>query len=300
MRKPAADHRLAGIALVLCAVISFAALDTTTKWVSVAMPLLMVLFLRYLVQSVIATLTLLPTRGLALLRTQHPRFHLARGLLLILSSALAFLSLSLMPVGEFTAVVMVTPMLVTLMAARLLREKVQALQWLFVAGGFLGTLLVVRPGGESFSWVLLLPLTLVLVNTAFQLLTSRMAQTEDPLTLQFYTAWIGALVAGLPVFWFWQQPADWHVWAAILFMGVASSLGHLLLIWSFRKAPASALMPFMYAQIAFGMLGGWLVFKHRPDALAVAGMVLIAASGVAAALHGARVSSLLAMESTEH
>ena len=299
MSKAASGHRLAGIALVLCSVISFAALDTTTKWVSASMPLLMVLFLRYLVQSVIATVTLLPTRGLALLCTRHPRFHLARGLLLILSSGLAFLSLSLMPVGEFTAVVMVTPLLVTLMAARLLREKVRPLQWLFVAGGFLGTLLVVRPGGESFSWVLLIPLALVLVNTAFQLLTSRMAQTEDPLTLQFYTAWVGAAVSGLPVFWFWQQPADWHVWAAILFMGVASSLGHLLLIWSFRKAPASSLMPFMYAQIAFGMLGGWLLFNHRPDAFAVGGMLLIAASGVAAALHGARASEL-AMESTEH
>ena len=299
MSQSTADHRLAGIVLVLCAVISFAALDTATKWVSAALPLLMVLFLRYLVQAFIATLTLLPTRGLALLRTQHPRFHLARGLLLILSSGLAFLSLSLLPVGEFTAVVMVTPLLVTLMAARLLREKVRPLQWLFVGGGFLGTLLVVRPGGESFSWVLLLPLTLVLVNTAFQLLTSRMAQTEDPLTLQFYTAWIGALVAGLPVFWFWQPVPDWRLWAAILFLGLASSLGHLLLIWSFRKAPASALMPFMYAQIAFGMLGGWLVFRHRPDAIAVSGMVLIATSGVAAALHGAR-ASMLAMESTEH
>lgn len=299
MRKSASDHRPAGIALVLCAVISFAALDTTTKWVSVSTPLLMTLFLRYLVQSIIATVTLLPKRGLALLRTQHPRFHLARGLLLILSSALAFLSLSLMPVGEFTTVVMVTPLVVTLMAARLLREKVRPSQWLFVAGCFLGTLVVVRPGGESFSWMLLIPLGLVLVNTAFQLLTSRMAQTEDPLTLQFYTAWIGTVVAGLPVYWDWQRIEDWHLWAAILFMGIASSLGHLLLIWSFRKAAASSLMPFMYAQIPFGMLGGWLVFNHRPDAMAVGGMVLIVASGVGAALHGAR-ASVLAIESTEH
>ena len=299
MRAAVSSHRLTGIALLLCSVISFAALDTTTKWVSASMPLLMTLFLRYLVQSLIATVTLLPLRGRALLRTRHPRFHLARGLLLILTSGLAFLGLSLMPVGEFTAVVMVTPLLVTLMAARLLREKVRPLQWLFVAGGFLGTLLVVRPGGENFSWLLLIPLALVLVNTAFQLLTSRMAQTEDPLTLQFYTAWIGTAVAGLPVYWFWKATTDWHLWAAILFMGVASSLGHLLLIWSFRKAAASALMPFMYAQIGFGMLGGWLVFDHRPDAFSVGGMLLIAASGVGAALHGAR-ATVLAMESTEH
>ena len=110
---------------------------------------------------------------------------------------------------------------------------------------------------------------------------------------------MGTAVVGRPVYWFWQQATDGRGWAAILFMGVASSLGHLLLIWSFRKAPASALMPFMYAQIAFGMLGGWLVFQHRPDAFSVGGMLLIAASGVGAALHGARATRL-AMESTEH
>ena len=100
----AAPHRLAGIGLVLCSVLCFAALDTTTKWVSASVPVVMALFLRYLVQALGATVTLLPLRGLALLRTRHPRFHLARGLLLILSSALAFLSLSRLPVGEFTMV----------------------------------------------------------------------------------------------------------------------------------------------------------------------------------------------------
>ncbi len=99
MRAGAPGQRLAGIALVLCSVISFAALDTSTKWVSASMPLLMALFLRYLVQSLIATVTLLPLRGRTMLRTSHPRFHLVRGLLLILSSSLAFVSLSLMPVG---------------------------------------------------------------------------------------------------------------------------------------------------------------------------------------------------------
>lgn len=126
-----------------------------------------------------------------------------------------------------------------------------------------------------------------------------MARTEDPLTLQFYTAWVGTVVAGLPVAWVWKTVDDWRVWAALLFMGVASSVGHLLLIWSFRKSPASSLMPFMYAQIAFGMLGGWLVFQHRPDAFSVGGMLLIAASGVAAALYSAR-ASVQAMEATEH
>jgi drug/metabolite transporter (DMT)-like permease len=295
----AAPHRLAGIGLVLCSVLCFAALDTTTKWVSASVPVVMALFLRYLVQALVATATLLPLRGLASLRTRHPRFHLARGLLLILSSGLAFLSLSRLPVGEFTAVVMVTPLLVTLMAARLWGERVAPLQWLFVAGGFLGTLLIVRPGSGSFSWVLLLPLALVLVNTGFQLLTSHMAQTEEPLTLQFYTAWVGTFACALPLYWAWSSIHGIGLWLAILFMGLASSLGHLLLIWSFQQAPASTLMPFMYAQIAFGMLGGWLVFAHRPDALSVGGMLLIAASGVGAALFSAR-ASVRALESTEH
>lgn len=291
-----------GIVMVVLAVAFFAALDTTTKWVAGTVPLFMALFVRYLIQAVGATLAVMSLSGVALPRTKHPLFHLVRGLLLLLCSALAFWSLSRMPVGEFTAIVMVTPLVVTLLAARLLGEVVPRLQWLFVSGGFLGTLLIVRPVGDNFSWILALPLALVVANTGFQLLTSRMSRTEHPMTLQFYTGWIGTLILGLPMYWIWTDITEIKWWMGMVSMGLCSFMGHLFFIWSLQKAPASSLMPFMYVQIAFAMFGGWLIFHHQPDLWAVIGIALIAACGVGGALLGIRHAepAIEAIEAIEH
>ncbi len=112
-----ARHALAGIALGLSAVACFAALDTTSKRISLVVPVMMALWFRYLFQALSTTLLVLPGRGLSALRTAHPRFQLLRGTLLFICSTLAFFSLKVMPVGEFTAIVMVTPLVVTLVAA---------------------------------------------------------------------------------------------------------------------------------------------------------------------------------------
>lgn len=288
-----------GIAMAVIAVAFFAALDTTTKWVTGAVPVFMALFVRYLIQAIGATLMVWSSSGTSLLRTRHPRFHLVRGLLLLLCSTLAFWSLSRMPVGEFTAIIMVTPLIVTLLAAKLLDEVVPPLQWLFVAGGFAGTLLIVRPVGDNFSWVLALPMALVVANTGFQLLTSRMSKTEHPMTLQFYTSWSGTLVLALPLYWLWTEIEEIKWWVGMVAMGLCSFLGHLFFIWSFQKTPASTLMPFMYVQIAFAMLGGWLIFQHEPDSWTLAGMALIATCGVGSALLGMRKLAP-AIEPVEH
>ena len=172
---------LAGIGLVVASVACFAVLDTTTKYISTSVPLLMALWFRYAFQAVVTTATVLPLRGLAVLRTAHPKFHMLRGLLLLSTSLFAFFSLRYMPVGEFTAIVMVTPLVITLLAATSLGEKVSALRWSLVAGGFAGTMVIVRPGHDAFEWTTLLPIGLVISNAWFQVLTSKLAQTEDPI-----------------------------------------------------------------------------------------------------------------------
>ena len=113
---------------------------------------------RYAFQAVATTLVLLPRHGTALLRTEHPRFQLLRGALLLASSTLAFFSLRYMPLAEFTSVVLIAPLVVTLLAATALKEEVSPLRWALVAGGFVGTLVILRPGGTVFSWAILLPL----------------------------------------------------------------------------------------------------------------------------------------------
>ncbi len=274
---------LAGIALTVAAMACFATLDTTTKHVSASVPLVMALWFRYAFQAVATTVVVLPARGLAVLRTAHPKFQLLRGLLLLLSSFLAFFSLKYLPVGEFTAIVMIAPLLITLLASTTLGEKVSPMRWVLVGGGFAGTLVIIRPGHAAFEWTTLLPLALVLSNAWFQVLTSKLAKTEDPVTMQLYTGWVGALLASLALPFVWTSLASWSLWGWLTLMGCMATVGHFMLILAYQRAPAATLTPYLYAQIGFAMLGGWVAFSHVPDQWSLLGMVLIALCGAAGA-----------------
>ncbi len=281
---------LTGIALVIVAVACFATLDTTTKLVSASVPVLMGLWFRYAFQAVATTLVMVPVYGWGMLRTAHPKFQCLRGLLLLVSSLLAFYSLKFMPVAEFTAIVMITPLAITVLAATSLGERVSPLRWLLVIGGFTGTMVIIRPGDEAFDWTLLLPLGLVSTNAAFQVLTSKLAKTESPLTMHFYTGWVGTLLASLPLPFVWSSIESWHLWAGLLLMGLMATVGHFLLILGYTRARASTVTPYLYGQIGFAMLGGWLVFSHVPDRWSLAGIALIVVCGGAGAWLAARES----------
>jgi drug/metabolite transporter (DMT)-like permease len=217
------------------------------------------------------------------LRTRHPRYQLLRGALLLVSSTLAFLSLRYMPLAEFTSIVLIAPLVITLLAATTLKEYVSPLRWALVAGGFIGTLVILRPGGDAFSWAILLPIGLVLTNAWFQVLTSKLAQTENPLTMHFYTGWVGALIASLALPFAWTALPSWEWWALLCLMGFMGTVGHFILILAYQRAPASTLTPYLYAQIAFAMLGGWLIFSQVPDRYSLIGISMIAVCGAAGA-----------------
>jgi drug/metabolite transporter (DMT)-like permease len=246
-------------------------------------PILMGVWFRYAFQAAATTAVLLPLYGTAVLRTEHPRYQLLRGSLLLASSTLAFFSLRYMPLAEFTSIVLIAPLVVTLLAATTLKEEVSPLRWALVAGGFVGTLVVLRPGGTVFSWAILLPLGLVISNAWFQVLTSRLARTEKPLTMHFYTGWVGTLIATIALPFAWTTLSGWHWWALLCLMGFMGTVGHFFLILAYQRAPASTLTPYLYVQIAFAMLGGWLMFSHVPDAASLFGMGLIAVCGAAGA-----------------
>jgi drug/metabolite transporter (DMT)-like permease len=277
-------HALAGILLVIAASAGFSALDTTTKYVSASVPLLMALWVRYFFQAAATTAVVLPLRGMTVWRTRRLGWELARGLLLLCSSLLAFTSLRYLPVGEFTAICMITPLAITLLAARLLHERVSPLRWSLVLGGFAGTLIIIRPGGSTFGWASLLPLALVACNAAFQVITSNLARTEDPVTMHLYTGWTGTLAAFLALPFVWTPIADPWLWACMCFMGLMGTIGHFLLILAYYRAPAGVLTPYLYAQIGFAMIGGVLVFGHVPDHLSLFGIGMIAFCGAAGAL----------------
>jgi drug/metabolite transporter (DMT)-like permease len=277
--KPTA---LAGVALVITAMACFASLDTIAKLISASVPLLMAIWFRYFFQAALTTLVVVPRRGLAVLKTQHPRFQLLRGMLLLTSSFFAFGSLKYLPVAEFTAISSLVPLVITVLAARMLDEQVSRLRWVLVLGAFAGAIVIIRPGGANFIWPMLLPLGAVVSYSWFQLLTSRMVRTESPVTMHLYTGWVGTLVVSVMLPFVWVQPSGVQL-SQLLLMGLLGTVGHYFLILAYSSSPASKLTPYLYAQIGFAMVGGWLVFGQVPDRWSMVGIGMIAVCGVVGA-----------------
>jgi drug/metabolite transporter (DMT)-like permease len=216
-------------------------------------------------------------------------FQIARGSLLAFSASMAFAALRRMPVAEFTAIIMLTPLVATLFARVWLKEAVSPLRWTLVVGGFIGAVLVVRPGSGVVGWAALLPLAAACSNAGFQILTSRYAPHEDPFTTNFYTGATGMAIATPILLATVADPVDTLMTAPTLQLGALGAIallgttGHLLLIMALGKAPASTLMPFQYAQLAAAAIAGWVVFGALPDSWGWVGMVIIAACGAASA-----------------
>ena len=294
MNHPSANT-LAGIGYVILSVACFAVLDTVAKNISASMSLMLALWFRYFIQALLSTVFFLPKRGVALFKTAHPRFQIARGMLLFLSSVCAFYGLKYLPVGEFTAIASITPLVVTLVAAMSLAEKVRKLRWALVLIAFAGTMVIVRPGSQHFDWVLIFPLVLILTNSGFHLLTRKMTSTEDPVTMNVMTGWVGTIMGALALPFVWELPTDWHIWLQLLIMGSFATVGHYLLIIAFSKAPATVLTPYFYIQIGFAMLGGWLMFDHVPDHWTLIGIGIVALCGALGALLTVRESRIQVM-----
>lgn len=277
-----------GIALVLVMAACFGTMDNSVRWLGAALPVLVLLTVRYAFQALAMTVWLAvdPKHGF---RSAHPRFQALRGALLLATSGFSFFGVQAMPVPEFTAINMLTPVLVTLLAGWFLGERVSRLRWLLVIGAFAGALIVIRPGSGVFGWAVLFPLGGAFTYASFQVLTSRMAALENPYTTHFWTGFtgtaillpllfagpvdaLGALAAATPAQWGWM-----------LLIGLLGTGGHLMLILAMGMAPTSTLMPFVYAQIGAAALVGWIVFRHLPDGWAWVGMAVIAACGAASA-----------------
>lgn len=286
--EPSRASTGAGIVLIVLATAGFATLDTSTKYAGAIVPLMMLLWFRYLFQAVATLVLRFPVQGWRVLVTANPKFQVLRGLLLMVTSACSFLGLQHLPVGEFTAMVMLGPLAVTALAALVLKEKVSRIRWALLCGGFSGALLVIRPGGQLFGWALLFPVVMVTAFAFFQILTSRMSGGENPYTTHFYTGLVGTVLMAPLGIAHWDGFSMAAHWPLFVVVGAAGTFGHWLLILAFRAAPASVLTPYLYAQIAFATLGGWVVFRHAPDALAWAGIAVIVGCGVASALLSVR------------
>lgn len=287
---------LLGIALVIGAASCFATMDTTVRYVGAYFSVALVLWTRYGLHAAIMTLFLLLSKQRSF-RTANPMFQIARGALLAFASSMAFAALRRMPVAEFTAIIMLTPVIATLVARVWLKERISPLRWTLVVGGFVGALVVVRPGSGIVGWAALLPLAAAFANAAFQIMTSRFAPHEDPFTTNFYTGATGMAIATPILLASVADPIDKLMGApglqvvALLAVAVLGTSGHLMLIMALGKAPASTLMPFQYVQLAVAALAGYIAFGVAPEGWSWIGMAIIGTCGAASAWLNVRAAA---------
>lgn len=276
---------LRGILLFLLALALFALLDATAKHLSALFAVPLLVWARYTLHCLIMVVFVAPAMRLALVRTAHPGLQVARALALVGTTGFAMMAFRSLPLAEATAVLFLSPLLVTLLAGPCLGERIGAGRWAAVVVGFAGVLLIARPGGALGTAGLLWALAGAACYAAYQLLTRRLSRSEHPLTLLFYTALVGTAVMSLALPWFWFEVSPTVLqWLLIASLGLYGGVGHFILIRAFRLAPASTLTPFGYTQLVWATLLGWVVFGHLPDAPSFAGMAVIAASGLWLAL----------------
>ncbi len=280
------DHRpLRAAVLMLAALLLFALLDATSKHLSQTFNVPLLVWARYAVHLLLMTAFLGPTHGLRLVRTDRPLAQVLRALLLVAVTGFAMAAFRIMPLAETTALIFVTPLIVALLAGPFLGERVGPLRWLAAFAGFGGVLLIARPGGAlSLEGVTYTTIAAV-CYALYQIQTRRMAATEQPVTMVFYTALAGTGAMSLALPWIWYGPAPGIVEVVMICsLALYGGTGHYLLTHAFRCAPASTLAPLLYAQLVWAALLGWLIYGQWPDGTSILGMLVIVGSGIAVAL----------------
>jgi drug/metabolite transporter (DMT)-like permease len=285
-------HPLRGVALMLAALMLFALLDATAKHLSQIFAVPLLVWARYTLHCLLMVVFLVPSMRGGLLRTRRPGSQILRALMLLATTGLGIAALRLMPLAETTALGFLSPLIVTVLAGPWLGERIGAARWAAVLAGFLGVLLIARPGSAMVDAGVAFALGAAVCYSVYQILTRQLSASESTLTMLFYTALVGSVVMTAALPWFWGGPVPTPLQALMIAsLGIYGGAGHFLLIRAFRRAPASVLSPFLYVQLIWATLLGWLVFDHLPDMWSVAGMIVIAASGLAVALaerHGTK------------
>ncbi len=276
------NQPLKGIVLIVLATLLFASHDGLSKYLSGFYPVIMVVWARYLVHSLLMAGIFLPQAGLSVLRTSKPLLQAARACCLLGTSLLFTTSLLFIPLAEATAVNFLAPLLVTALSLPLLGEQVSRRQWIAVLLGFGGVLMIVHPGGELFTPAVLLPFGSALCFCFYQLLTRKLSEHDSPTTSNFFAGLFNTLLMSALVPFYWQLPSIGHG-LLMLALGGCGMSAHLLLTQAFRRAAPAILAPFGYCQIVFAGLLGWLIFSHTPDLTTLLGILVICCSGLAAA-----------------
>jgi drug/metabolite transporter (DMT)-like permease len=280
LHADSARNRLVGIGLVSGAYLLFSALDGSAKWLVGSLPVIVVVWLRFVIHVVVAGAVFFPLRGFDLFRTRHLRWHALRGAMVIAMTFLNFWALQYLQLTVTASIFFSVPLIIALVSATAFGEKLETGRWVAIVAGFAGVLTIVHPGSADFHPAMLLSVVNAILYAFFMMMTRRLAAYDSPETIQYLPA-IGAAV-GLAPFALaaWEAPSGWLEWTVACLLGVLGGIGHYLLALAHRYAPSSVIAPFLYQQVVYMALFGYLVFGDVPGPGVWIGAPIVIASGL--------------------
>jgi len=280
LHADSARNRLIAIALVSSAYLLFTLLDGSAKWLVRGMPVIMVVWLRFVMHVLIAGAVLFPLRGAALVKTRYLRWHALRSLMFVAMTGLNFWALQYVQLTVTSSIFFTVPLVIGLFSAFILGERLDAGRWIAILAGFVGVLIIVRPGSVGFHPAMLASLANALIYAMFMLMTRRLAAYDSAETIQYLPA-VGAAVVLTPfAIAGWEWPDTWLEWTVACLLGVFGAVGHTLLALAHRYAPASVTAPFLYQQVFYMAIFGYIVFGDVPAPAVGIGAAIVVGSGL--------------------
>ena len=271
---------LIGVALMLAAMAILPFIDVLAKKLGQAgMPILIVVWARALFGGLMTLPFALQADGIRAFRPAQPLRQLARAVLLFGATFLFFQSLKYLPIADALAIFFVNPLVIVILSALALREKVGPRRWAAVAVGFIGTLIIIRPGIVEVNPGTLYALGAGVALGSYFVMTRAMAGVANAMVLTFQTSAIGAalLTLALPLLWVPPSAEQWGMLAAL---GVIATLGHVLITRAYEHAEASLLAPLAFTEIVMATLLGYAFFGDLPDRWTVLGVAILIASAI--------------------
>lgn len=271
------NHRH-GIYWMLLTMFLFVSMDAVAKYLTATYPVHQVVWARYMFHVLLLFAWLGP-RAPSVLRTSRLRLQLGRSLLLLLTTFFFFTALSFMQLVDASVIMFIGPIVLTVLAALILREHVGARRWSGVVIGFIGALIVIRPGTSMVQPAAVFAVAAACCYALYQITTRQLSHYDAPLTTLSYTALVGALLSSLAAPFGWVWP-DAQGWALMALAGLIGGVGHFCVIKAFQAAPAAVVAPFGYTSIVWSTCFGFIIFGDLPDMWTIAGGAIIIGSGI--------------------
>ena len=275
-----------GIAVLILSTWALSSLDAGAKWLmQFGLSLAVLSWVRYLIHALLVLVFTLPTRGTGIFKSKQMKFQILRGALVLTATLTFFSALRYLPQAEATAINFLAPLLVLCLAPFFLKEPSRIHRWVAAFCGFIGVLIIVRPGSGLHP----LGVTFGLITAgifSLQFIVTRKLAEDDAMTTLLWTGIVGTVLSTVLLFFFLDDliriiaTYNWLDWLILASTGMFGTLGHWLQIKAYQNAPASLLAPFVYLQIVAATALGWLIWRQFPDSLSWLGIAIVCGSGV--------------------